>query len=227
MASNIGGRGASSPFHLTFETRLKIARGVARGLAYIHDKKQLHGSLKPSNILLSSDMEPVISDLGLDRLIIGNQSHKLGTGSTRQLGSQRFNSTIHEGQHESPSPYTPVGSAAASSTASPYHAPESLKNVRPNPKWDVYSYGIVLLELLTGRILVDVELSQWAATVASSAAEDRNRALRIVDAALRADMAAREEAMMACLKLGFSCASLVPQKRPSMKEALQVLEKIP
>lgn len=199
---------------------------MARGLAFIHDKKQVHGNVKPSNILLTSDMEPVISDLGLERLVIGNQSHKLRTGSTRQLGSQRFNSSARDGQQESPSPYTPIGSAS-SSTVSPYNAPESLKNVRPNPRWDVYSYGVVLLELLTGRIFVDLEQSQWAATVASSATEDRTRALRIVDPALRADVAAREEAMMACLKLGFSCASLVPQKRPSMKEALQVLEKIP
>ncbi|OWM64822.1 hypothetical protein CDL15_Pgr028539 [Punica granatum] len=219
-------KGASSPFNLSFETRLKIVRGVARGLAYIHEKKQVHGNIKPSNILLSSDTEPVISDLGLYRLIIGNQSLKLGTGSTRQFGSQRFNSTIREGHHDSPSPYTPIGSAT-SGTVSPYQAPESLKNVKPNAKWDVYSYGIVLLELLTGRIFMDPELTQWAATVSSTATEDRDRALRIIDAALRADMAAREEATMACLKLGFSCASLVPQKRPSMKEAIQVLEKLP
>ncbi|KAK4804961.1 hypothetical protein SAY86_004778 [Trapa natans] len=223
--SNIAYRnkGVSSPFHLPLGARMKIARGVARGLAYIHDKKQVHGNVKPNNILLGPDMEPVISDLGLDRLVIGNQSGlKLGTGSTRQFGSQRFNhSSAREGlQHEGPSPYT------VTSTVSPYHAPESLKNVRPSPKWDVYSYGVVLLELLTGRILTEMELSQWATTVAGSASEDRTRALRIIDPALRADVAVREEAMMAYLKLGFSCASLAPQKRPSMKEALQVLEKL-
>lgn len=221
------GKGASSPFHLTFETRLKIARGVARGLAYIHEKKQVHGNVKPSNILLGPSMEPVISDLGLDRLITSNQSRKLGTmRSARQLGSQRFHTPTREGQHESPSPYTSIDSATSSSV-SPYHAPESLKNVKPGPKWDVYSYGIVLLELLTGRVFTDLELSQWAATVTSSAAEDRNRSLRIIDASLRADVAAREEAVVACLKLGFSCASMVPQGRPCMKEAVQVLEKIP
>ncbi|KAK4794640.1 hypothetical protein SAY86_012634 [Trapa natans] len=226
--SNIAYRnkGSSSPFHLTLETRLKIVRGVARGLAYVHDKKQVHGNIKPNNILLGSDTEPVISDLGLDRLVIGNQSLKLGTGSARQLGSQRFNhSSAREGQHESPTPYTPTASAA-SGTLSPYHAPESLNNVRPSPKWDVYSYGVVLLELITGRILTELELNQWAAAMASSVAEDRMRALRIIDPALRAEVAGREEALMACLKLGFSCASLVPQKRPSMKEALQVLEKL-
>ena len=56
--------------------------------------------------------------------------------------------------------------------------------------------------------------------------EDNNRALRMVDMAIRADMECREEALLAYFKLGYSCMSSVPQKRPPMKEVLQVLEKI-
>lgn len=206
---------------------MKIAKGVARGLAYIHEKKYVHGNIKPNNILLNSDMEPLISDLGLDRLAIGNQSRKLGVGSIRHLGSQRFTHSMRdEGPHESPSPYTP--GSVSSTAVSPYQAPESLKNVKPNAKWDVYSFGIVLLELLTGRIFLEQELTQWTTTLAliSSGFEDPTRVLRLVDSGLRSDVSAREEELMACLRLGFSCACLVPQKRPSMKEAQHVLEKL-
>ena len=227
----ISGKAGSSPFHLPLEVRLKIARGVARGLAYIHDKKHVHGNIKPSNILLNSEMEPIITDFGLERLVFGNTSNKASnsSNSARFLGSQqRPTTTIHEGLPDLPtsgsSPYAPVGSSVGA--AWPYQAPESLKNVKPNPKGDVYSFGIVLLELLTGRVFSEPELGQWTAG-AGSVAEEKNRVLKMVDASVRGEVVGREDAMLACFKLGFSCASFVPHKRPSMKEALQILERIP
>lgn len=215
------GRPSSSPYHLPLETRIKIAKGVSRGLAYIHEKKHIHGNIKPSNILLTSDMEPVISDQGLERLAIGSQSRKLGGGSARHLGSQRFTPIMHDRPHESPSLYTPVSMSTVA--VSPYQAPESLKNVKPNAKWDVYSFGIVLLELLTGRIFLEQELTQWTTTLGS---EDATRVLKLVESGLRINVNSRADELMSCLRLGFSCACLVPQKRPSMKEAQGVLENI-
>ncbi|KAL0431529.1 UNVERIFIED_CONTAM: putative LRR receptor-like serine/threonine-protein kinase [Sesamum radiatum] len=72
----------ASPCHFPWEMRLKIAKGVARGLYYIHEKKHVHGNLKPSNILLDLDMEPKIGDFGLERLVTGDNSSKPG-GSAR------------------------------------------------------------------------------------------------------------------------------------------------
>ncbi|XP_039007110.1 receptor protein kinase-like protein At4g34220 [Hibiscus syriacus] len=183
---------SSSSCHFTLDARFKIARGVARGLAYIHEKKQVHGNIKPSNILLNSTMEPLISDLGLHRLV-----------SAMFLSTQQF----------------------TASSSSPYQAPELMKNLKPNPKWDVYSFGIILLELLSGRVISAGELGQWEVPE-GSVGEEKNRAVRLADVAIRGDMEGREEAMLACFRLGFSCASYVPQKRPSMKEAVRVLEKM-
>ncbi|XP_028796724.1 probable serine/threonine-protein kinase At1g01540 [Neltuma alba] len=56
---------------LTWETRLNIIQGVAKGLAYLHEDvepKILHGSLKSSNILLDHQWNPKISDFGLTTL---------------------------------------------------------------------------------------------------------------------------------------------------------------
>ncbi|GLU03295.1 hypothetical protein SLE2022_205020 [Rubroshorea leprosula] len=217
-------RAGSSPSHLSLEVRLNIARGVARGLAYIHEKKQVHGNIKPSNVLLNSDLEPKLSDLGLDRLFGVNANYK-ADGSDRFFGSHR-SAMSHDGplDHSTgSSPYTSV--ASSTGIAPPYQAPESLKNLKPNPKWDVYSFGIVLLELLTGRVFTDRELSQWA-MVTGSVGEEKNRILRLTDVAIRGEVEIREETMLACFKLGFRCASFSPQKRPSMKEAVHVLEKI-
>ncbi|KAG5254153.1 receptor protein kinase protein [Salix suchowensis] len=210
----------SSPGHLPLEVRFKIAKGVARGLAFIHGKKHVHGNIKPNNILLNLDMEPIISDFGLDRLVFGNNSSK-ASSSSRHFSSQRFASSTQEHSINA-GLFSPSTSSAAGS--SPYQAPESLNNPKPNPKWDVYSFGVVLLELLTGRVFSDGDLSQWTA---GSIMEDKNRVLRLADVAIQTDVEVKEDAILACLKLGFSCAAFVPQKRPSMKEALQILEKIP
>ncbi|KAJ6315153.1 hypothetical protein OIU78_018610 [Salix suchowensis] len=210
----------SSPGHLPLEVRFKIAKGVARGLAFIHGKKHVHGNIKPNNILLNLDMEPIISDFGLDRLVFGNNSSK-ASSSSRHFSSQRFASSTQEHSINA-GLFSPSTSSAAGS--SPYQAPESLNNPKPNPKWDVYSFGVVLLELLTGRVFSDGDLSQWTA---GSIMEDKNRVLRLADVAIQTDVEVKEDAILACLKLGFTCASFVPQKRPSMKEALQILEKIP
>ncbi|CAK7337735.1 unnamed protein product [Dovyalis caffra] len=215
-------KAGSSPCHLPWEARLRIAKGVARGLSFLHDKKHVHGNLKPSNILLGSDMEPRIGDFGLERLVTGDTSYK-GGGSTRNFGSKRSNASRDSFQDFGPGP-SPSPSPSSIGGLSPYHAPESLRSLKPNPKWDVYSFGVILLELLTGKVVVVDELGQGSNGLV---VEDKNRALRMADVAIRADVEGKEDALLACFKLGYSCASPVPQKRPAMKEALQVIEKFP
>lgn len=212
--------GSSSPRNLSWDVRLRIARGVARGLTYLHEKKYVHGKLKPSNILLGPDMEPKIGDFGLERLVTGDTSSKTDGDSARHFGSKR--STLSRDSLQD----LPTGASPSLSTggASPYHAPESLKNLKPHPKWDVYSFGIVLLELVSGKVYSEAELTPWNA---GFVVEDKLRVLKMADVALRAEVEGNEDALLACFKLGFSCTSVVPQKRPCMKEALQILEKLP
>ncbi|XP_015865922.3 probable LRR receptor-like serine/threonine-protein kinase At4g37250 [Ziziphus jujuba] len=207
----------SSPCHLPWEARLRIARGVARGLSYLHEKKHVHGNLKPSNILLGDDMEPKIGDFGLEKIVTGDTSYK--GSSARNFGSKRSTASrdgfpdIATGPSPSPSP--------SSLGVSPYLAPESLRSLKPNPKWDVYSFGVILLELLTGKVVILDESGHVPGL------DDKNRAFRMADVAIRADVEGKEDALLACFKLGYGCVSPTPQKRPSMKEALQVLEKFP
>ncbi|EPS61148.1 hypothetical protein M569_13651, partial [Genlisea aurea] len=187
----------SSPYLLSFGNRVKIGRGVARGLKYIHDKKFVHGNIKPTNILLTQDMEPMIADLGVIRLVHGNNTLDASSG---HFGSRRR--SISGGEQRQ--------------CTSPYHAPESFKNLKPNPKWDVFSFGIVLLELLTGRVFSDGDVGEWDG---DAIGDDRSWALRMIDGAVRGEAAAAEESLSDLLHLGFRCASLVPHKRPCMKEA--------
>ncbi|KAL4588681.1 hypothetical protein LXL04_001575 [Taraxacum kok-saghyz] len=223
--------GSSPCQSLPFEVRLKIAKGIAMGLVYIHEKKHVHGNIKPSNILLTMEMEPIISDFGLEWLISGKHNYKT-KGSNRHFGSKRSISSreemmIHHDHYHhsaSSSPYMAPATGLLGCT-SPYHAPESMKSLKPNPKWDVYSFGIVLLELISGKVFSERELGEWNAS--SLNIDDESSILRLVDMSIKTDINGRRDATLTCFKLGFSCASLDPQKRPSMKEALHLLEKIP
>ncbi|KAF8112314.1 hypothetical protein N665_0065s0087 [Sinapis alba] len=179
---------------LSFEARLKIAKGMARGLSYINEKKHVHGNIKPNNILLNSENEPIITDLGLDLLM----------------------KPAREPHTNGPTSSSPC-----------YQPPERCTSQKPNPKWDVYSFGVILLELLTGKTFsVDQDVDQWSELLDGSEAEEKGRFLRLIDGAIRSDVARYEDAAMVCFRLGIECVSSLPQKRPSMKEVVQTLEKV-
>ncbi|KAK1439949.1 hypothetical protein QVD17_05774 [Tagetes erecta] len=205
----------SSSCHLSFETRLKIAKGIAKGLSYIHEKKHVHGNMKPNNILLTPNMDPVISDFGLDWLILGKANSAIHKSSSTQEEPTIITRNHH--YHHTNNLYGYV---------SPYQAPESIKSSKSNPKWDVYSFGIILLELFLGKVFSYNELAQW--NTDSTTANMETKILKIADQFISTidEHGSRKDCFLTCTKLGFSCASLVPHKRPSMKVVLQVIEKI-
>jgi len=66
------------PSSLDWDTRLQIAQGAARGLAYLHQSCEphiLHRDIKSSNILLDQNFEAHLADFGLARLILPYDTH--------------------------------------------------------------------------------------------------------------------------------------------------------
>ena len=111
---------------LDWQSRLKIALGAAQGLKYLHEDAHphvIHGDFKSANILLSSDLVPRVSDLGHARKVTS-------TGAD---------------PHHQPVPVSNLLGTFG------YVAPELALTGHVLTKSDVYSYGVVLLELITGR----------------------------------------------------------------------------
>ncbi|KAK3036700.1 hypothetical protein RJ639_030524 [Escallonia herrerae] len=207
---------------LTWSDRLKIMKGTAKGLVYLHEyspKKYVHGDLKPSNILLGQDMEPHISDFGLGRLA------NIAGGSPTLQSSRMTAEKPQQRQHGMPSEVLTANSAV--NLGSYYLAPEALKAVKPSQKWDVYSYGVILLEMISGRSpLVQVgasemDLVQWI----HLCIEEKKPFSDVLDPYVAPDVD-KEEEMIAVLKIAMACIHSSPERRPTMRHIYDTLERL-
>ncbi|KAL6901919.1 hypothetical protein ACP4OV_004795 [Aristida adscensionis] len=119
-------------------------------------------------------------------------------------------------------------SAMAAAGALGYRAPELAKQKKANTKTDMYSLGVVILELLTGKSPGDttngLDLPQWVASVVEE--EWTNE---VFDLELMKDAAAGSETgeeLVKTLKLALHCVDPSPPARPEAQQVLRQLEQI-
>ncbi|KAJ8424883.1 hypothetical protein Cgig2_020670 [Carnegiea gigantea] len=149
-----GGKKAVKGFaSLSWSVRYKVAVGIADAIAYLHngtEKCIVHKDIKPSNILLSSRRRPKSDNL--DAKVIGWLLQLCDFGLATWT----------------PSPSVPFLCKTVKGTFG-YLAPEYFQHGKISDKTDVYAFGVVLLELITGRKPIDAtkppgeeNLVQWA-----------------------------------------------------------------
>lgn len=109
-----------------------------------------------------------------------------------------------------------------------YRAPEVTDIKRVTPKADVYSYGVLLLELLTARAPWQaakgedgVDLPRWVQSVV----KERWTA-EVFDEDLTKYIDIEEEEMVQMLHIAITCVAPSPDQRPTMKEVVKLLEDI-
>lgn len=104
------------------EETVRVGIDIANGLAAMHQKDVIHRDLKPSNILFDADSRAKVADLGLAQVPGG--------------ASMRSQLSVVK-----PHPGTPAYMSPEQETAGSYLRPSS----------DVFSLGLILFEMLTGR----------------------------------------------------------------------------
>lgn len=180
---------------LTWDLRKQIAKGAARGLAFLHHNcipHIIHRDMKSSNVLLDKDLEARVSDFGMARLISALDTHL--------------------------SVSTLAGTPG-------YVPPEYYQSFRCTTKGDVYSFGVILLELVTGQRPTDKEefgdnnLVGWV----KLHVENKN-SLEVLDPALRGTGAEYE--MIQYLNIACDCLDDVPARRPTMLRVVAMLKEL-
>ncbi|XP_020215172.1 probable receptor-like serine/threonine-protein kinase At5g57670 [Cajanus cajan] len=174
------------PLVFGWTERYKVAMGVAEALEYLHDNEGqsvIHRDVKSSNVLLSEDFEPQLSDFGLAKWASTSSSHIICTDVAGTFG---------------------------------YMAPEYFMYGKVTEKIDVYAFGVVLLELLSGRKPISGDypkgqesLVMWASPILNS-----GKASQLLDPSL-GDNYDHEE-MERVVLAATLCIRRAPRARPQI-----------
>ncbi|KAM3262366.1 hypothetical protein ACQJBY_052839 [Aegilops geniculata] len=180
---------------LSFSQRTNIALDVAVALDYLHNQcapPVIHCDLKPSNILLGLDMAAYVIDFGLARFLFSTaNAHQDSSASLSRLKGS-------------------IG----------YIPPEYGMSEEISTKGDVYSFGVLLLELITGCSPTDEKFNDGI-----SLHEFVDRAFtknihEVVDSTMLQDSSNATDMMKNCviplLRIGLSCSMTSPKERPGM-----------
>lgn len=179
---------------LDWETRLRIALEAAKGLEYLHEH------VSPPVIHRDFKSSNILLDKTFHAKVSDFGLAKLGSDkaggyvSTRVLGTQG------------------------------YVAPEYALTGHLTTKSDVYSYGVVLLELLTGRVPVDMKRPPGEGVLVSWALPqltDREQVVQIMDPALEGQYSMKEVIQVAAIAT--MCVQPEADYRPLMADVVQSL----
>ncbi|KAG6589238.1 putative serine/threonine-protein kinase PBL7, partial [Cucurbita argyrosperma subsp. argyrosperma] len=179
---------------LDWETRLRVALEAAKGLEYLHEH------VSPPVIHRDFKSSNVLLDKNLHAKVSDFGLAKIGSDkvgghvSTRVLGTQG------------------------------YVAPEYALTGHLTTKSDVYSYGVVLLELLTGRVPVDMKRTPGEASLVSWALPrltDREKVMHIMDPALEGQYSMKDVVQVAAIAA--MCVQPEADYRPLMADVVQSL----
>ncbi|XP_020220420.2 pollen receptor-like kinase 1 [Cajanus cajan] len=188
LAVRLHGYQALGQPSLDWGSRLKIVKGVAKGLDYLYKEMPRliapHGHLKSSNVLLSESLDPILTDYGLVPVI--NQD-------------------------------------LAPDIMVIYKSPEYLQHGRVTKKTDVWGFGILILEILTGNFPANLQqgrgselsLANWVNSVVPE-----EWSSEVFDRDMEATKSS-EGQKVKLLKIALACCETDVDKRCDIKEAVE------
>ncbi|KAL2467552.1 leucine-rich repeat transmembrane protein kinase family protein [Forsythia ovata] len=176
---------------LEWASRYSVSIGVAQGLAF------LHGCNSGPVLLLDLSSKTIL----------------LKSPNEPQVGDIELCKVID--------PSKSTGSLSTIAGSVGYIPPEYAYTMRVTAAGNVYSFGVILLELLTGKPPVSGG-TELAKAVLSNSAQQNNWD-QILDFSVSKTSAAIKRQMLAVLKVALACVSISPDERPNMKSVLRML----
>ena len=117
------------------ETALKIALQIAEALEAAHDKGIIHRDLKPANVKVTAEDQVKVLDFGLAKALEGDPT---SSGS-------------HPGLTQSPTLTQQMTEVGVLLGTAAYMSPEQARGQAADRRADVWAFGVVLMEMLTGK----------------------------------------------------------------------------
>ncbi|XP_021663665.2 probable LRR receptor-like serine/threonine-protein kinase At3g47570 [Hevea brasiliensis] len=220
--------GTKQSRNLNLLQRLNVAVDVASALQYLHEQCKnpvIHCGLKPNNVLLDDDMVAHVSDFGLARLI-----------STANDSSQSMSSVSTTTRMKGTIGYAP---------------PEYGMGCPASKEGDAYSFGILVLEMFSGRSPIDeifkdglnlhsfvkaalpeslVQImdpnlltEEIEETNAARAATEEEKEVSNINGNLSKMSAKARSCVVSVLEIGIGCSAESPKERMSMEDVSRQL----
>ncbi|KAJ4712861.1 Receptor-like kinase [Melia azedarach] len=168
---------------LDWSTRVSIVVGIAKGIGYLHSSE----GNKPAIVHRNLSVEKVLIDQQFNPLIADCGLHKLLADDV-------------------------VFSALKTSAAMGYLAPEYVTTGRFTEKSDVFAFGVIILQILSGSLVLTNSMRLAAESSTFENFIDRN---------LEGKFSESEAAKLG--KMALVCTNEVPENRPTMEEVIQEL----
>ncbi|KAL8158892.1 hypothetical protein V2J09_000429 [Rumex salicifolius] len=195
---------------LSWKQRVDIALGVGEALNYLHNycsPPYVHKNLSSTNVLLDANLRAKISNFALARTVL------------MPVDEEEEGQAMHLTRHV-------VGTKG-------YMSPEYVENGIVTPKMDVYAFGMLLLELMSGRAVGSDATSLTASSIREVLSSNsgggngsvREKLRRFMDSSLRDDRCPYDQAY-SMAELANMCLSPDLNSRLSISEVLVPLSKI-